>query len=464
MNTTHIGWATGATLLAILALSASCQKRQEEESKLPVGVIALDARFDVTGQPYAFVLESMAPPTGVPGIMAKDCGQCHKTIYEEWKASTHAAALRDPQFQAELAKPGQPSWLCLNCHIPLADQRQELIEGLTSGDVLKPVTRPNPSYREALRDEAITCAVCHLRKNANGVTEVVGVYGSKFAPHPVRRDPEGLRSICMRCHNPQGEALTPNLFCWFTTKAETAVNKGTGECVDCHMPETERLIADTFAGLPKRKVRMHHWVGGGVPKEADAYPGLLARGYRSGLTVRDLEVELHEGRIDGRVTVGASATGHDLPTADPERHILIVAKLRAPDGILVDKTSLRIGQDYQWNPAKKVGDNRLRDGEKRPWVFKLDPKGEASSLEIVAYHVRLTTKNLEHMQGTTVSTRWVKDAPERVRAMGEHYPAATVIYREQRDLTTGTTTIASPEQLIALSRAELRVPAADRDY
>jgi hypothetical protein len=38
-------------------------------------------------------------PDGLSSLRAAECGECHTTIYEEWKTSAHAQALADPQFQ-----------------------------------------------------------------------------------------------------------------------------------------------------------------------------------------------------------------------------------------------------------------------------------------------------------------------------------------------------------------------------
>lgn len=40
-------------------------------------------------------------PEGLRTLRASECGECHVEIHAEWRASTHAKALHDPQFQAE---------------------------------------------------------------------------------------------------------------------------------------------------------------------------------------------------------------------------------------------------------------------------------------------------------------------------------------------------------------------------
>ena len=105
------------SLFALLLLVWACQKEALPPSpqakspqdppkvapESPTGLTPLEMRFDREKQPFAYVLPHMPPPVPVPGISAEDCGKCHETIYQEWKTSTHAHALSDLQYQAELA-------------------------------------------------------------------------------------------------------------------------------------------------------------------------------------------------------------------------------------------------------------------------------------------------------------------------------------------------------------------------
>jgi len=52
-------------------------------------------------QGFAFIIPNQTIPAGINGLKAADCGDCHQTIYMEWKNSTHASALRDIQFQSD---------------------------------------------------------------------------------------------------------------------------------------------------------------------------------------------------------------------------------------------------------------------------------------------------------------------------------------------------------------------------
>lgn len=106
-------------------------------------------------------------------------------------------------------------WLCLNCHIPLANQRQFVVRGLHDGDIRRPVLDANPRYDGELAHEGITCAVCHVRDGT-----VIGLRGDTQAPHPVRVPPDMLSfEVCLTCHNALGQ-FGGTLTCNFDTGAK----------------------------------------------------------------------------------------------------------------------------------------------------------------------------------------------------------------------------------------------------
>jgi len=71
------------------------------------------------------------------------------------------------------------------------------VTGLIAGDYHRPVEVSNPDFDLMLKEEAITCAVCHVRDGF-----VIGPYGNTEAPHPVKKDPPILSvQACLSCHN-----------------------------------------------------------------------------------------------------------------------------------------------------------------------------------------------------------------------------------------------------------------------
>jgi len=439
-------------------------------------ILPLDQRFDRKLQDFAFIIPSLKPIPVIGSPRASTCGGCHQAIYKEWSQTTHAHALEDLQFQAELAKPDNPAWLCLNCHIPVENQRKLQVVGLMQGDLFQPVTLENPDFDPIMQKEAITCAVCHVRADKEtGESYIIGSLGSLLAPHPVKKDKPFLRTICLRCHDPQGERLTPNLFCWFQTRDElesgqASLQKTTGreqDCVDCHMPEIERRIA-AVGNLPKRKSHQHHWVGGGVPKKFEHYQGLLGREFKPGLNL-EVENPLKQDLDHWFLSIIFSNPkgGHKIPTGDPERNYLTRVALLAANGGIISHAVYRIGQTWEWSPARKLDDNRLSQGESRRWEFhlKTSPDQLAKSIQIHTWHVKLPGKTAKYMQNTQgVRGDLNPHAPEQVKNLTEYYPSATLIYAESIQIPSLKRTRLSPQRLMEISAREAEKPLEEREY
>jgi hypothetical protein len=389
------------------------------------------------------------------GVRASDCGECHAEIYAEWQRSTHAAALRDLQYLAEITKPDSPRWLCLNCHIPVQNQRSYLVTPQTRlrdrGDDLRGLEEiPNPGFDRAMQTEAISCATCHVRLGSDGNAVVVGPRSGIDAPHPMRANP-ALGDICVRCHSPGPARLTPTFFCWFETSEELAGGPYAGKetCVDCHMPKDAKGR------------RQHHWVGGGVPKGYDAYDTLLARGWQPGLEVGPVEVTASPNEVLVTVPYANTRAGHWLPTGDPERALLLSAALVDSAGLEQVRSRLRLGQRWDWGdattgrPARRLDDNRLRPKEERRWSTRLQRQSGATTLVITAAHVRLTPANARHMKATDVriNEALVPGVETLVKSLEQHYPLFTWVYREDIPLTTGARRVWTAPELLEASKA-----------
>ena len=458
----------------------------------------LDERFDPGVEDYAFVLPELKPVKGVPGkgLRARDCGTCHTDIYKEWKRSTHASALQDIQFQSELTKPDSPRWLCLNCHIPTQNQREYVITGLIDNDIFRPIKKPNPNFDPVMQQEGITCATCHIRQDPeSGESIIIGPYASNLAPHPTRKTKSANRNhldkVCLRCHDPRGQDLTPNLVCWFDSRRElegdaAKVKQTFGRdmgCIDCHMSPTRRRAAPAFKNIPVRKARKHNWVGGGVPKWYAGYDDLLRRGYKNGLLVEVAPLPVQDIHSEDpvntsalpapRITLKNNNTGHWLPTGDPERFILVIARLLDTHNRKVAEARLRIGQTWLWNPARKVGDNRLKHGESRLWrpALKLSEEagknetGPGVKLVIMAYNVKLSTASARYIQDAkNVNEAYLKNGAELVRNAGKHYPFASLVFREDIRLKDDSRRSYSPKELIEFSKKESGKRFELRDY
>jgi hypothetical protein len=439
-------------------------------------IVPLQERFDPVLQNFAFVIPTLKPMQVIGVPRAVTCGGCHQEIYKEWSQTTHAHALEDLQFQAELAKPDNPAWLCLNCHIPIQNQREFRVTGLIEGDLFKPVTQVNSSFDKKMQAEAITCAVCHVRPDPDtGESYIIGNIGSPLAPHPVKKDREFLRTICLRCHDPQGERLAPNLFCWFQTRKELEdgqenLERVLGEkkdCVDCHMPEVQRRIA-AFDSLPLRNAHQHHWTGGGIPKRFEHYKDLLNRGFEPGLRLEVADPEKQtSGNWELTVVFSNRKAGHKVPTGDPERHYLTHVKLLSAKGELISSSSYRIGQTWEWSPARKLGDNRLMQGESRTWKFhlKVAIDNVPARIQVHTWHVKLSSKTALYIQKISgIRSDLNPRAAEQIKDLPSHYPFATLIYSEEIQLDSLKRTHLTSRQLMKISAMEAGNLLSEREY
>lgn len=404
-------------------------------------------RFD--NAPWADVIPVLAPVQNVNALRASECGACHVDHYADWRQSTHALAYHDLQFQSELAKPNSPRWLCLNCHTPLANQREILVQALRDGDIQKPITVPNPHFDSELRSEGVTCAACHVRSDSNGDSYVIGPTGGVAAPHPVRADRSFLANRCLDCHNVTHQ-VGPDLVCYFQTGDELAAGPyaATKTCIDCHMPRAEG--PQRGVALSSGVAHRHGFIGGGVPKRYDLYPFQIAAGYRPGLRIAVDTVRCAPGarHCEVKVSVANENAGHRVTSGDPERFILLrICSLNAA-GAEINCAEERYGQVWEWSPvARQISDNRIGPLERREWHARVAQSADALRVRITAEHVRLTENNARYMEQTAA------DAPaeyrEQIRRLRSLYPMRTMFFREEFDLQSGERRRASLPQLFA---------------
>lgn len=416
------------------------------------------------------------------GVTASDCAGCHSEIYHEWSMSTHATALADIQYQAELSKESSPKWLCLNCHIPVQNQREHMVQKETKilyleNDVRHIKKEENPNFDPDMQEEAITCAVCHIRQDDKGASYVIGSHGSELAPHPVKKDRDGLRNICERCHSPGTENLTTTFACWFKTKEELETGPYAGEkgCVDCHMPSIQRKAVPHDEQVPVREGHGHHWVGGGVPKWYEAYDTILERGYEPGLEVKLKSVSKSKSKVTLNLHYKNAIAGHWLPTGDPERFLLFRVALVDKSGQELAVETMHVGQEWDWGdanegrPAKKLHDNRLKPKEERDWRVEINapegaPLGELRA-EITVLHVRLKGSNAKYMvQAQGINETYLPDGQELVKNAIDHYPFASFIYKQVVTLKNMKKRVLSPKELIELSKGEQGKAIDERVY
>lgn len=307
-----------------------------------------------------------AIPEGLTTLRAEECGSCHGEIYQEWSTSIHSKAWTEEYFQADLQFEDDPP-VCKNCHIQLNRQRERKVVGFKDTDRLDPITEPNPHFDPQLRDEGVTCAVCHVR---DGV--ILGPYEIENAPHPVKAAPEMFsgKSPCHLCHLVSGERW--DMFwrkppCGTLEELEEQGEKA--DCVGCHLPRVTRPMATDG---PVRTGGRH-----------------LFRGGHDKVMVQSALTVAHEATPGGiKVTLTNSGAGHYLPTGTPDRHLTLELTLKDAAGKVMDDETFTMKRTVMWRPfIIDLWDTRLPSKEPRVFEWDFDAQG-AKSLEIVVrYHL-----------------------------------------------------------------------------
>jgi hypothetical protein len=312
-------------------------------------------------------------PEGLSSVSAKECKLCHEEIYKEWSESMHAKAWTDPYYQIDYVFDGSQQ-VCLNCHIPLADQQENLVLGFKDKQKFKPILKPNPNFNPALQLEGVTCIVCHYKDG-----KIVGPFGSTNAPHATIADPEITHGtkLCEKCHVVSGER-------WDTfyklppcgTVAEITKSGKEPDCVGCHMPKIQRPIAD---GMEKRKSGKHFFRGGHFPETV-----------KKSLKVEYEKEETKDNyKFNFMLTnIGAS---HYLPTGTPDRHLTLELRLYNDRGDLLKEKIFPMKRHIIWRPfIIDLVDKRLPFEQPRTFVFsfKKEAKNPPSELDVkVRYHL-----------------------------------------------------------------------------
>jgi hypothetical protein len=312
-------------------------------------------------------------PEGLNSVSAKECGDCHDEIYEEWSQSMHARAWTDPYFQVDFSY-DRSQQICLKCHTPLENQQEDLVLGFRDKEKFKPVLMPNPDYNRALRDEGVTCAVCHVRDG-----KIIGPFVTDNAPHPVIVDPEmtsGMK-FCERCHVVTGKR-------WDTfykappcgTVAEIKEGGQKVDCIGCHMPEVVRPVAE---GMDARKGGKHLFWGGHQPEMV-----------KSSLKV-EYKKKIDRDNIKYIFALTNIGAAHYLPTGTPDRHLTLELKLLDKEGIVINEKMFKMKRHILWRPfIVDLYDTRLPYNMPKTFIYEFmrSRNNPPSMLDVtVRYHL-----------------------------------------------------------------------------
>jgi len=286
------------------------------------------------------------------------CGACHQAQFDDWRASRHAQAMGPGvlgQLIAMDADAPDEHQACLRCHAPLAEQAASLATSIRSRS------------RGRVHEQGLTCAGCHVRGHVR--------YGPPRRDGSASKTGDGLphggwqatrafedARFCAACHQFEDDGYALNGKLLENTYAEWRASPAGREgraCQACHMPD-----------------RRHLWRGIHDPQMT-----------RAGVTI-DADAPLLAGpRVNGRLRLANTGTGHAFPTYVTPRVTLEIfqadARTRPIAGTL---RSHRIARDVTPDLSRELADTRLLPGAETILRYDASLRREAVAL---VYRVRV---------------------------------------------------------------------------
>jgi hypothetical protein len=281
----------------------------------------------------------------------ENCKDCHPKHYDEWSASMHAYASRDPVFiamnkrmQEQVPENAQ---FCVQCHAPMALRENKITNFADLSNVPKPY-------------QGVTCYFCHNAVNVkddhfnanidlandtimrgaldNPVQSAAahGVSPTKSKWH----DPNGIESstLCGTCHDiktPSGVSIERTFQEYLMSVSSKPGAGKFNSCQDCHMKKKplDEPAAEMVQGVGNRKVHSHLFPAVDIAltpdlPNQDALRTAIEKSELQACTMSQFTVEYGDGWIPGEpfrfvVTIEQLA-GHNFPSgASADRRLWV---------------------------------------------------------------------------------------------------------------------------------------------
>jgi len=167
------------------------------------------------------------------------CKECHEKIYEEYQSSAHAKSYFTDELHKNIAdKVSTKEYSCATCHMPMADNLQDLING-----------KARPDKNNKTHTDAISCYFCHTiayvkkahKFNVNTKARQAEnfkptLYGRLDNPdesdkHSSSKNPIYGKIVCMGCHSHKLNDNNVTIFRGMSKEQDST------KCIECHMPK-----------------------------------------------------------------------------------------------------------------------------------------------------------------------------------------------------------------------------------
>jgi len=289
------------------------------------------------------------------------CNECHEKIYEEYQTSAHAKSYFTDELHKAIAdKVSTKKYACASCHMPMANNLKELING-----------KARPDKRNKTHTDAISCFFCHTiayvkkahKKNINIKARQAEnykptLYGRLLNPddsdkHSSSKNPIYGQKACMGCHSHKLNDNNVTIFRAMQDKQDSV------KCIECHMPE----VAGGAEKMDK-KARGRH--------ASHKFLGIYDKKFRA--TGVDINISATADKIEVKLT---NKMGHPLIVQPARVKYLEIKVLR--DG-------KEIWKNYKENPnedKKAFFEYRFKDKDgKRIIIPATASSREVNNLEM----------------------------------------------------------------------------------
>lgn len=255
------------------------------------------------------------------------CAECHQREADEWSKSAHAHAMRDPVFQALVARAGEESpdtrAFCVSCHSNVGTAAQAIDADYTFAS-LPDVVMEGVTCESCHRVQSVRTRIGNAGQDLDPTAPMQGtVYaGNASAAHDtVKSDVLGASELCGSCHDVSvgGLQLEQPYEEWSAGPA-----REDGQvCIDCHMPGGYGETVPNY-GLEPRPIRRHTFLGPGALMWLSDLPEDEVREVRHEVA-QQLERSLDIAVVTPAAALGGSRTtlrvvlqntvrGHRFPT------------------------------------------------------------------------------------------------------------------------------------------------------
>jgi hypothetical protein len=183
------------------------------------------------------------------------CNECHEKIYEEYQLSAHAKGYFNDELHQKIAnKADIKKYACATCHMPMADNLQDLIDG-----------KARPDKDNKTHTDSVSCYFCHtvayVKKAHSQNINIKARQAQNFKPtlygrldnpdesdkHSSSKSPVYGQKVCMGCHSHKLNEHNVTIF------RAMSKNQDSLGCIKCHMPQ----VAGGAEKMDKRS-RGHH--------------------------------------------------------------------------------------------------------------------------------------------------------------------------------------------------------------